>query len=70
MKLAQKTTREITGLQSKRIAIVKTLQRLMRLKSQKKVRKLRGKLRWEGDLDTMREGRFQDVNRRFISRQD
>jgi len=70
VKLAQKTTREITGLQSKRIAIVKTLQRLMRLKSQKKVRKLRGKLRWEGDLDTMREGRFQDVNRRFISRQD
>ncbi len=63
MKRVQKTIEEITGLQSKRIAIVKTLQRLMRLKSQRKVRKLRGKLHWEGDLDAMREGRFQDVNR-------
>ena len=63
MKRVQKTIAEITGLRTKRIAIVKTLQRLMRLKSQKKVRKLRGKLRWEGDLDAMRKGRF-------LSRQD
>ncbi len=62
MKATKKTTSEITGLRNKRIAIEKTLQRLMRLKSQGKVRKLRGKLHWEGDLDTMREGRFQDIN--------
>jgi len=33
------------------------------LKSQEQARTLRGKLRWEGNLDEMREGRFVDVDR-------
>lgn len=52
-----------TGLQTKRAVIDKALRTLVRLKSQEKVRELRGKLCWEGDLDAMREGRFLDVDR-------
>jgi hypothetical protein len=33
------------------------------MESQAQVRRLRGKLRWEGDLDEMRRGRFLDVDR-------
>jgi len=31
---------------------------LVRLKAQEGVKKLRGKVQWEGDLAAMREGRF------------
>ena len=55
--------KEITGLQTKRAVIDEALRTLIRLRSQEKVRELRGKLRWEGDLDVMREGRFLDVDR-------
>ena len=54
--------KEVTGLQTKRAVIDKALRTLIQLKSQEKVRELRGKLRWEGDLDAMREGRFLDVD--------
>jgi hypothetical protein len=39
------------------------LRTLVRLKKQEQVRSLRGKLRWEGDLNILREGRFADVDR-------
>jgi hypothetical protein len=35
----------------------------LHLESQAEVRRLRGKLRWEGDLDEMRQGRFLDMDR-------
>lgn len=54
---------ESTGLRTKRAVIDKALRTLVRLKSQENVRELRGSLCWEGDLDTMREGRFLDVDR-------
>ncbi len=54
--------KEITGLQTKRAVIDEALRTLIRLRSQEKVRELRGKLRWEGDLDAMREGRSLDVD--------
>ncbi len=54
--------KEVTGLQTKRAVIDKALRTLIQLKSQEKVRELRGKLCWEGDLDAMREGRFLDVD--------
>jgi len=54
--------KEVTGLQTKRAVIDKALRTLIQLKSQEKVRELRGKLCWEGDLDVMREGRFLDVD--------
>ncbi len=54
--------KEITGLQTKRAVIDEALRTLIQLRSQEKVRELRGKLRWEGDLNAMREGRSLDVD--------
>ncbi len=52
-----------TGLKTKRAVIEEALRTLIRLKSQEQVRALRGKLRWEGDLAAMREGRVSHVDR-------
>ena len=52
-----------TGLKTKRAVIEEALRTLIRLKSQEQVRALRGKLRWEGDLAAMREGRVSRVDR-------
>ncbi len=52
-----------TGLKTKKAVVELALQTLIRLKSQERVRELRGKLRWEGDLAQMREGRHLDVDR-------
>jgi Arc/MetJ family transcription regulator len=52
-----------TGLTTKKDVIHEALQTVIRLKSQEQARALRGKLRWEGDLGEMREGRFVDVDR-------
>jgi len=52
---------ESSGLGTKRAVIEHALRTLVRLKSQAKVRELRGKLCWEGDLDELREGRFFDA---------
>ncbi len=46
-----------TGLSTKKAVIEEALRTLVRLKSQEQVRSLRGHLRWEGDLHTMRESR-------------
>jgi Arc/MetJ family transcription regulator len=54
---------ESTGLETKKAVIEEALRILICLKSQEKARELRGKLRWEGDLDEMREGRFSHVDR-------
>jgi Arc/MetJ family transcription regulator len=45
---------KLTGLKTKREAVEQGLKALLRLKQQEQIRKYRGKLRWEGDLDTMR----------------
>lgn len=44
-----------TGLRTKRETVEAALQLLVRLKEQERIRAARGKLRWEGDLDAMRE---------------
>jgi Arc/MetJ family transcription regulator len=54
---------ESTGLKTKRAVIEEGLRTLVRLRSQERVRSLRGKLQWDGDLDVMRESRFIDVDR-------
>ncbi|MBN1580672.1 MAG: type II toxin-antitoxin system VapB family antitoxin [Anaerolineae bacterium] len=54
---------ESTGLETKKAVIEETLRTLVRLKAQERVRALRGKLQWEGDLSVLREGRFYDVDR-------
>lgn len=49
-----KATLRTTGLKTKREAVELGLRTLLRLGQQGQVRKLRGKLIWEGDLDAMR----------------
>ena len=53
---------ESTGLNTKKAVIEEALRTLVRLKKQEKVRSLRGKLPWEGDLNMLREARFADVD--------
>jgi Arc/MetJ family transcription regulator len=54
---------ESTGLNTKKAVIEEALRTLVRLKEQERVRSLRGKLQWEGDLNVLREARFADVDR-------
>lgn len=46
-----------TGLHTKRAVIEEGLRTLVRLQSQTRIRRLRGKVRWEGDLTEMRRSR-------------
>ena len=55
-KLMRDTLRA-TGLKTKREAVEEGLRSLLRLKRQGQIRKLRGKLNWQGDLDAMRRDR-------------
>ena len=47
----------ITGLKTKREAVELGLRTLLRLRQQEQIRRFRGKLKWRGDLDTMRTDR-------------
>lgn len=44
----------LTGLKTKREAVELGLRTLLRLREQEEIRRLRGKLNWQGDLDAMR----------------
>ena len=43
-----------TGLKTKREAVERGLRTLLRLSKQTEIRRLRGKLDWQGDLNAMR----------------
>ena len=43
-----------TGLKTKREAVELGLRTLLRLRQQEQIRRFRGKLSWQGDLDSMR----------------
>ena len=43
-----------TGLKTKREAVRLGLRMLLRLRQQEDIRRFRGKLNWQGDLDAMR----------------
>ena len=47
-------TLRATGLKTKREAVELGLKTLLRLRQQPEIKKLRGKITWEGDLDAMR----------------
>jgi Arc/MetJ family transcription regulator len=49
-----KDTLRATGLKTKREAVELGLRTVLRLRQQEEVRRFRGKLAWEGDLDAMR----------------
>jgi Arc/MetJ family transcription regulator len=47
-----------TGATTKKAAVEAALHKVVQLKKQEGIKKLRGKVQWVGDLDAMREGRF------------
>ena len=55
-KLMRDTLRA-TGLHTKREAVEAALRTLLRLSKQGEIRRFRGKLDWQGDLNAMRTGR-------------
>jgi len=48
---------KVTGLSTKKEAVELGLKLLVKQNKQQAIRKLRGKLNWEGDLDEMRGGK-------------
>lgn len=49
--------KELTGIRTTRGVIDEALRLLVQLRRQGEVAELRGRLRWEGDLAALREGR-------------
>lgn len=47
----------LTGLKTKREAVEAGLKTLLRLAQQEEIRKFRGRLDWQGDLQAMRQDR-------------
>ncbi len=52
-----KEAMKLTGITTKKAAVEEALKQMVSLKKQSRLRDLRGKLKWEGNLDEMREGR-------------
>jgi Arc/MetJ family transcription regulator len=50
--------RRITGLSTKKAIVERALQELVRREREREVLEYFGKLKWEGDLDAMRQGRI------------
>jgi Arc/MetJ family transcription regulator len=55
-----KQAMKATGATTKKGAVEEALRLAVRLRKQGEIRKLFGKVKWEGDLAAMREGRFLD----------
>jgi len=49
-----KETLRLTGLKTKREAVDLGLRTVVRLRKQDDIRRFRGKLKWQGDLDAIR----------------
>ena len=54
--------RRLSGLKTKRAIVEEALKLLVQSYEQAQVRNLRGKLQWEGDLDELRENRFEPLH--------
>lgn len=50
----------LSGLRTKKAVVEEALKLLIRLRDQRKILELAGKVTWEGDLDQMRRNRFSD----------
>ena len=48
---------KLTGIKTKREVVQEALRTLILLREQAEIRQFRGKLKWEGDLDEMRQAR-------------
>ena len=53
---------ELTGVKTKRAVLHEALALLVRVRRQTRIFDLFGKVEWEGDLDEMRRGRFEDAD--------
>lgn len=51
---------QLSGIKTKREVVDQALRTFIRIQEQTRIRALRGKLRWEGDLDAQREDRLHD----------
>ena len=49
---------KVTGLPTKKAVVEAGLQLLIQVKAQTKVRRLRGKVKWQGNLDELRSSRI------------
>lgn len=49
-----KDTLRLTGLRTKREVVELGLRTLVRLRQQEQIKRFRGKLKWQGDLEAMR----------------
>ena len=56
-KLMKEAMRSV-NTKTKKETVEAGLRMLVRLKRQEGIRRLRGKVKWEGNLDEMRQGRF------------
>ena len=54
-----------TGAPTKKAAVEAALRKVVELKKQEGIKKLRGKVQWVGDLDATREGRFMNSEENF-----
>jgi Arc/MetJ family transcription regulator len=50
-----------TGIRTKKDLVEFALRELIKRKERKRILGLKGKLRWEGNLDEMRNSRFDDT---------
>jgi len=48
-----------TGLSTKKAVVEEGLRLLIKVKAQEGIRRLRGKIEWEGNLSSMRESRIK-----------
>lgn len=48
---------KLTGITTKKGVVEKALAQMVSLKKQERIKQIRGKYQWEGDLDQMRENR-------------
>jgi Arc/MetJ family transcription regulator len=55
--------RQLTGIKTKREVIQEALRTLIQLREQGQLRELRGKLKWAGDLDSLRTRRLSEEER-------
>jgi Arc/MetJ family transcription regulator len=51
---------KLTGIKTKRAVVQEALRTLILLREQTEVRLFRGKLKWEGNLDEMRQARVAE----------
>lgn len=49
---------KLSGLTTKKAVVEEALKLFLQIRRQGEIRKLKGKFKWEGDLDEMRRDRF------------